>query len=43
MADLNDMVDEQGQLVNYVQLETPVYDSFTMTYDDSMLGDDDTE
>ena len=43
MADLNDMVDEEGKLVNYVQLETPVYDSFTMTYDDSVLGDDDTE
>ena len=42
MAELNDMVDEEGKLVNYVQLETPVYDSFTMTYDDSVLGDDDT-
>ena len=42
MAELNDMVDDEGKLVNYVQLETPVYDSFTMTYDDSVLGDDDT-
>ena len=42
MAELNDMVDENGQLVDYVQVETPVYDSFTMNYDDSVLGDDDT-
>ena len=42
MADLNDMVDENGQLVDYVQVETPVYDSFTMDFDDSMMGDDDT-
>ncbi len=42
MADLNDMVDENGQLVDYVQVETPVYDSFTMDFDDSLMGDDDT-
>ena len=42
MAELNDMVDENGHLVDYVQLETPTYDSFTMNYDDSVLGDDDT-
>ncbi len=42
MADLNDMVDENGQPVDYVQLEMPTYDSFTMNYDDSVLGDDDT-
>jgi len=42
MAELNDMVDENGQLVDYVQLETPVYDSFTMNYDESVMGDDDT-
>ena len=42
MAELNDMVDEEGQLVDYVQVETPVYDSFTMNYDDSVMGDDDT-
>ena len=42
MAELNDMVDENGQLVNYVQLETPVYDSFTMEFDDSLAGEDDT-
>ena len=42
MAELNDMVDENGQLVDYVQVETPIYDSFTMDFDDSMAGDDDT-
>ena len=42
MAELNDMVDENGQLVNYVQVETPVYDSFTMEFDDSLAGEDDT-
>jgi len=42
MADLNDMVDENGELVNYVQVETPIYDSFTMDFDDSLAGDDDT-
>ena len=42
MAELNDMVDENGQLVDYVQVETPIYDSFTMDFDDSVMGDDDT-
>ncbi len=42
MAELNDMVDENGELVNYVQVETPIYDSFTMEFDDSLAGDDDT-
>ncbi len=42
MAELNDMVDENGQLVDYVQVETPIYDSFTMEVDESLMGDDDT-
>ena len=42
MAELNDMVDENGQVMEYVQLETPTYDSFTMDFDDSLAGDDDT-
>ena len=42
MADLNDMVDENGELVDYVQVETPIYDSFTMDFDDSRVGEDDT-
>ncbi len=42
MAELSDMVDEEGNVVEYVQLETPVYDSFTMDFDDSLQGDDDT-
>ena len=42
MAELNDMVDENGQLVDYVQVETPIYDSFTMEIDESLAGDDDT-
>jgi N utilization substance protein A len=42
MAELNDMVDENGEMVNYVQVETPVYDSFTMEFDDGLSGDDDT-
>ena len=42
MAELNDMVDENGELVDYVQVETPIYDSFTMEFDDSVMGDDDT-
>ena len=41
-AEMDDMVDENGQMTEYVQLETPVYDSFTMDIDMSMLGDDDT-
>ena len=42
MAELNDMVDENGEAVEYVQLETPSYDSYTMEIDESMQGDDDT-
>ena len=42
MADLNDMVDENGELVDYVQVETPIYDSFTRDFDDSLVGEDDT-
>ncbi len=42
MGELSDMVDEEGQAVEYVQVETPTYDSFTMDYDASMVSDDDT-
>ena len=42
MAELSDMVDENGETVEYVQVETPVYDSYTMDYDDSTVGEDDT-
>ncbi len=42
MAELSDMVDEEGNVVEYVQVETPVYDSFTMDFDSSLQGDDDT-
>ncbi len=42
MAELSDMVDENGETVEYVQVETPVYDSYTMDYDDSAVGEDDT-
>ena len=42
MAELSDMVDENGETVEYVQVETPVYDSYTMDYDDSAMGEDDT-
>ncbi len=42
MAELSDMVDEEGNVVEYVQVETPVYDSFTMDFDNSLQGDDDT-
>ena len=42
MAELNDMVDENGQLIDYVQVETPIYDSYTMEVDESLLGEDDT-
>ena len=41
-AEMDDMVDENGQATEYVQVETPVYDSFTMDYDTSIGGDDDT-
>jgi N utilization substance protein A len=29
-------------MTEYVQVETPSYDSFTMEFDDSTIGDDDT-
>ena len=41
-AEMSDMVDENGQNTGYVQVDTPVYDSFTMDFDDSLAGDDDT-
>ena len=41
-ADMSDMVDENGQTTEYVQVETPTYDSFTMDFDASLSGDDDT-
>ncbi len=41
-AEMNDMVDENGVAQEYVQVETPVYDSFTMDFDASVSGDDDT-
>jgi len=41
-AEMTDMVDENGQATEYIQVETPVYDSFTMDYDSSLSGDDDT-
>ncbi len=41
-AEMNDMVDENGEMTEYVRLETPTYDSFTMDFDTSMQDDDDT-
>ena len=41
-AEMNDMVDENGEMTEYVQVETPSYDSFTMDFDASIGGDDDT-
>ena len=41
-AEMDDMVDENGEATEYVQVETPSYDSFTMDFDDSVGGDDDT-
>jgi len=41
-AEMNDMVDENGEMTEYVQVETPTYDSFTMDFDASLIGDDDT-
>ncbi len=41
-AQMDDMVDENGNLTEYIQLETPTYDSFTMDFDASMQDDDDT-
>ena len=39
---IEDMVDENGEMTEYVQVETPSYDSFTMDFDASLSGDDDT-
>ncbi|MDO5435403.1 MAG: transcription termination factor NusA [Clostridia bacterium] len=41
-AEMSDMVDENGQSTEYVRLETPLYDSFTMDIDTTAMGDDDT-
>ena len=41
-AEMDDMVDDNGQMTEFVQVETPAYDSFTMDFDDSVCGDDDT-
>ena len=41
-AEMDDMVDDNGQMTEFVQVETPAYDSFTMDFDDSVGGDDDT-
>ena len=41
-AEMTDMADENGNPTEYVQLETPTYESFTMDFDDSLLDDDDT-
>ena len=41
-AEMDDMVDENGEMTEYIQVETPVYDSFTMDFDASMEGEDDT-
>ena len=41
-AEMNDMVDENGEVTEYVQVEAPTYESFTMDFDDSLAGDDDT-
>ena len=41
-AEMDDMVDEDGKATEYIQLETPAYDSFTMDFDSSIGGDDDT-
>lgn len=40
--EVDDMVDENGQKAEFIQLETPTYDSYTMDIDTSMMGDDDT-
>jgi len=41
-AELADMADENGNVTDFVQVETPSYDSFTMDFDSSLEGDDDT-
>ena len=39
---MDDMVDENGEMTEFIQVETPSYDSFTMDFDASIAGDDDT-
>ena len=39
---MSDMVDENGEATEYVQVEAPTYESFTMDFDASLSGDDDT-
>ncbi len=41
-AEMNDMVDENGEATEYVQVEAPTYESFTMDFDETLNGDDDT-
>ena len=41
-AEMDDMVDENGQATEYIQVETPAYESFTMDFDTSVMGEDDT-
>ena len=41
-AEMSDMVDENGEATEYVQVEAPTYESFTMDFDASLNGDDDT-
>ena len=41
-AELTDMADENGNATDFVQVKTPSYDSFTMDFDSSLEGDDDT-
>ena len=43
MAEMGDMGEEgEAPIQSYVQMETPTYDSFTMDFDSSMQGEDDT-
>ena len=41
-AEMNDMVDENGEATEYIQVEAPTYESFTMDFDETLNGDDDT-
>ena len=41
-AEMTDMVDENGAPEEYIQVETPQYESFTMDFDASLEGEDDT-
>ena len=40
-AEMNDLVDENGEMTGYVRLETPVYDPYTMDIDESIAADED--